>query len=719
LPCAAIPLKLAPNIDRGVAVSLVFALYLACMLAFAGLTVFVLRHPSATGAKLNMAAATLTTALWAMATALGETNDWLAWLQVDFDLGARALEVLRNAAWVLFALRLLIWTTKREAMVAWLGPITGAVGVLLVLPAVADIWIALYPLQVDTAMAQTAVFFTRLATALLGLALIENLARNTAMESFWSIKYLCFGLAGLFGYEFYLFSDALLFRKLDVNLLDARGAVALLMAPLFAIAMRRIPVGDFTLAPSRGMVFHTAVLFAAGLYLLAMGGAGYWIRTFGGSWGQILATVLLVGALLVLVILAASASIRARVKVFLARNLFASRYDYRDEWPRFINTITRDGGGRNLRERVIKAVANIVDSPGGALWQWDDATQRYCLATQWNYGRLKGDEQFDGDLPGFMSERDWVVDLRQRDTMGCPPPPAWLASDPQARLVVPLMHHGQLLGMVVLQHPRAPRPLDWEDWTLLRIVGRQAASYLGEQEATQALNQAREMELFNRRFAFVVHDIKTLIAQLSLLLRNADKHGDNPAFQKEIILSVRESVDAMNRILAQINAERQKDQAQAITDLVPLVRGLVERRQTSGTRLTVESQDPAMPVIGDETRLTAIFGHLVNNAVEAAGENGAVEVRLWRDAERARIEVRDNGPGMAPEFVRDELFRPFKSTKDSGYGIGAFQCRELVRELRGQLTVSSVPGQGTVMRVVLALAEIAAAAHAPEMRASA
>jgi putative PEP-CTERM system histidine kinase len=700
-------------------VSLVFTLYLACMLAYAGLTAFVLRHPSATGAKINMAAATATTALWALAAALAEEADWLAGLELDFNLLTRSLEVLRNAAWVLFALRLLIWTAKRESLIAWLGPLTAAIGVLLLLPAAADIWMTLRPLQSDAAVALTVVFFARLATALFGLALIENLARNTAAEGFWSVKYLCFGLAGLFGYEFYLFSDALLFRKLDVNLLDARGAVALLMAPLFAIAMRRIPVGDFILAPSRGVVFHSAVLFAAGIYLLAMGGAGYWIRTFGGSWGQILATVLLVGALLVLVILAASASIRGRLKVFLARNLFASRYDYRDEWPRFINTITRDGGGRNLRERVIKAIANIVDSPGGALWQWDDATQRYCLATQWNYGRLKGDEQFDGDLPGFMSEQDWVVDLQQRDGMGCPPPPDWLTGDPQARLVVPLMHHGQLLGMVLLQHPRAPRPLDWEDWALLRIVGRQAASYLGEQDATQALNQAREMELFNRRFAFVVHDIKTLIAQLSLLLRNADKHGDNPAFQREIILSVRESVDAMNRILAQINAERQRDQAQAVTDLVPLVRGLVERRHVTGTRLTVEARDATLPVIGDETRLTAIFGHLMNNAVEAAGETGAVAIRLWRDGERARIEVQDNGRGMAPEFVRDELFRPFKSTKDSGYGIGAFQCRELVRELRGQLTVSSVPGEGTVMRVVLALAERAAPTPAPELRASA
>lgn len=698
--------------------SLVFALDAACLLAFAGLTAFVLRHPSETGAKVNMAAATAATALWAGAAAARAIDTHLAWLPVDFDLLARGTEALRNIAWTLFALRLLIWTTKREALIAKMTPITLAAAAAMAVPAIADALLVLNPLWPHAGAGRTGIYFARLAIALGGLALIENLARNSAPESFWSLKYLCFGLAGLFAYDFYIYSDALLFRRLDANLIDAHGAVALLMAPLFAVAIRRLRFGDSALAPSRGIVFHTAALFAAGLYLLAMGGAGYWIRTFGGDWSEILAIVLLIGALLALVVLTSSASTRARIKVLIARNLFASRYDYRDEWPRFINTITRDSGGRNLRDRVIKAIANIVDSPGGALWQWDDSAQRYMLAAQWNYGRLKGDEQFDGDLPGFMADRDWVVDLRQPGT-DCPAPPAWLASDERARLVVPLIHHGQLLGMVLLQQPLAPRPLDWEDWALLRIVGRQAASYLGEQEAVQALGQAREMELFNRRFAFVVHDIKTLIAQLSLLLRNADKHGDNPAFQKEIILSVRESVDAMNRILAQINAERQRDQAQAVTDLIPLTRSLIDQRRLPPGRVALEATETSLLAKGDETRLSAILGHLINNAIEAAGEDGRVVVRLWREGERARMEVRDNGPGMAPEFVRDQLFRPFKSTKDSGYGIGAFQCRELVRELRGQLAVSSVPGQGTAMRVTLALAGPAATPPVPQLHATA
>ena len=689
--------------------SFLLAAYLLTALVYAGLTVFVWRHPSESGAKINMALATAITALWALTEAMAQASEALAWLPVDLNLAARIGEGLRNVTWLLFALRLLIWITKQRALIARLTAVSLIAGGIAMLPVAVEIWAAVDPAAAHLSGLRPGVYFARLAVALAALACVENLWRNAAPESFWSLKYLCLALAGLFGYDFYIYSDALLFRQLDANLLDARAGIVLLLAPLLAVAIRRIPVGDLALVPSRDAVFHSASLFFAGLYLLAMGAAGYWLRSFGGSWSNILATTLLVASLILLVVLAASSSLRARLRVFLIRNLFASRYDYRDEWPRFINTITRDGDGRNLRERVIKAIANIVDSPGGALWQWEDGNHRYSLAARWNYGRLRGDEVFDGEMPGFMAEREWVADLRQPPGP-CPPPPAWLAEDQAARLVVPLIHLGQLLGMVVLREPRAPRPLNWEDWALLRIVGRQAASYLGELEATQALNAAREMELFNRRFAFVVHDIKTLIAQLSLLLRNADRHGDNPAFQREIVLSVRESVDAMNRILAQINAERQRDQAQAVTDVVALARTLVGRRRTDAAQVSIDSAVDRLPVTGDETRLSAVLGHLINNAVEAAGSAGRVDIRLAREGERARIEVIDNGPGMDPEFVRDQLFRPFKSTKDAGYGIGAYQCRELIRELRGQLVVASIPGQGTTMRVNLALAETSLAA---------
>ena len=74
-----------------------------------------------------------------------------------------------------------------------------------------------------------------------------------------------------------------------------------------------------------------------------------------------------------------------------------------------------------------------------------------------------------------------------------------------------------------------------------------------------------------------------------------------------------------------------------------------------------------------------------------------------RFGSRLLIDVTDNGPGMDDAFVRDELFLPFRSTKSGGYGIGAFQTRELVRMADGDLEVISEKGFGTTMRIILPL----------------
>ena len=66
---------------------------------------------------------------------------------------------------------------------------------------------------------------------------------------------------------------------------------------------------------------------------------------------------------------------------------------------------------------------------------------------------------------------------------------------------------------------------------------------------------------------------------------------------------------------------------------------------------------------------------------------------------------------MDAAFIREELFKPFRSTKSGGYGIGAFQTRELVRAAGGDLEVISEKGVGTTMRILLPLAEKEPAAH--------
>jgi signal transduction histidine kinase len=102
-------------------------------------------------------------------------------------------------------------------------------------------------------------------------------------------------------------------------------------------------------------------------------------------------------------------------------------------------------------------------------------------------------------------------------------------------------------------------------------------------------------------------------------------------------------------------------------------------------------------------QLLSVISHVIQNAQEATGAGGSVGISLAETPSgEALIEVRDDGEGMTDEFIRLKLFKPFETTKGSaGMGIGAYQAREIVRSLGGDLTVTSVRGQGTVVRIVL------------------
>src|SRR3546814_13854417 len=79
---------------------------------------------------------------------------------------------------------------------------------------------------------------------------------------------------------------------------------------------------------------------------------------------------------------------------------------------------------------------------------------------------------------------------------------------------------------------------NWEDFDLLRTVGQQAASYIAEAQSQSALADAEKFEEFNRRFAFIMHDIKNLVSQLSPVARNAERHADKPEFRADMVATL-------------------------------------------------------------------------------------------------------------------------------------------------------------------------------------
>ncbi|RME62799.1 MAG: PEP-CTERM system histidine kinase PrsK, partial [Alphaproteobacteria bacterium] len=454
-------------------------------------------------------------------------------------------------------------------------------------------------------------------------------------------------------------------------------------------------------------------LLATGAYLLLMAAAGYYLREFGGDWGTLLQVGFLAAALILLLVLAFSGRVRSQFRVFFTKHFFSYRYDYREVWLRFIRTVSDTSGALDLDHRVIQAVAEMFDSPGGALWLHEDG--EYVLAARWNWRTAAaGREAEDGPLARFLAARQWAVDLNElRDgagDYGDLPVPAWAAEDGAAWLIVPLVHHERLIGFLVLSQPRARRPLNWEDHDLLKTVGRQAASYLAERQSQEALGQAHQFEAFNRRFAFIMHDLKNLVSQLSLLVRNAERHADNPEFRADMLATLRASVDKMNDLLAKLRRATDAIRRDERFALRPLLEAVVREKGAAHNSLTLSWQGGDVMLAGDRERLEQVFAHLLQNAIDASKADAPIRVVVRQGEETVEVDVADEGCGMSEQFVRSELFRPFRSTKAAGFGIGAYEARELVRSLGGKLRVRSKVGEGTVMTVVLPCTPCEAAA---------
>ncbi|SDH67104.1 XrtA/PEP-CTERM system histidine kinase PrsK [Nitrosomonas sp. Nm132] len=652
---------------------------------------------------LLLAIACLVSVFWAAAIAGQLYWDYPSVFLIEI------LEIFRHAGWSIFLITLLgpFQPRKEDSTLLRIRPAVVVIAVLYLIFFVFIIFLNSSNSIEFTPHGQLpgsfGNFFTGLLMAVIGMILVEQYYRNTSPEQRWGIKFICLGMGSIFVYDFYLLSDALLFRKINVDIWIARGWVNTLIVPLIALSAARNPKWSVGISLSRHVLFYSSALFGAAVYLLVMAAVGYYLRLSGGTWGAVLQLTFLSGAILLLIILLFSGTTRSWLKVFISKHFYSYNYDYREEWLRFTRTLSE--GELELRARAIKALAQLVESPAGGLW-FRQENGRYQLIAGWNISLKKEITEAKNKFCQFLEEKAWVIDLREYHAdpkkYSALVLPDWLSDIPESRLIVPLILHRELLGFVILIEPRSAINLNWEVRDLLRVAGTQAASYLAQYEATNALSIARQFESFNRMSTFVVHDIKNLIFQLSLLLSNAEKHKDNPEFQKDMIETVNFSVNKMKRLLEKLSSGNQSEKSN-ILYLDQLLQQIIERKSFNMPKPLLEITDSGLMVEADYSRLERVLSHLIQNAIEATPKNGQVWVRLTRKDNSAVIKIEDTGHGMSEQFIQKKLFKPFESTKAAGMGIGVFESKEYINELEGQLAVDSQELVGTTFSVMLPL----------------
>ncbi|MCB2076594.1 MAG: PEP-CTERM system histidine kinase PrsK [Novosphingobium sp.] len=645
-------------------------------------------------------AALILTAAWCICVAaLGDTA-----------METALAEAMRNLAWLMTVYRLFAAGGRPDTR----GPVRLVVFVLALVE-IMQFGVGVLASRVQISPEASAITFEfmvlfRLMVTVGALVLVHNLYAAASGASRKGLRWPAAGLGVLWAFDLNLYTIAYLGGAWPVQFAAARGFAVIVLVALMTIGATK-DRDALQLRPSRTVTFQTFSLLVIGVYLVSMVTIAQWLAYAGGDFAQFMGLGFLTLASVLAILVLPSRKLRGWLRVTLTKHLFQHRYDYRAEWLRFTRTIGKTGPeSPPLGERVVKAVADISESPAGLLLAPSDHGE-LVLAARWQWPEIEVPAiAMSSRTVSFFEREKFVADLddirdgrvENSEDMRLP---EWLVDHPRAWAMVPLIHFEQLVGIIVLARPQVTRRLDWEDFDLLRVVGQQLASYLAEHSGQEALAESSRFDDFNRRIAFVMHDIKNLASQLSLLARNAEHHAEKPEFRKDMLVTLRNSSDKLNALLARLsryggNVVEKLGEVSA----GEVAQAAVDRFKGCHPVTLVECHE--CKVMGNADALEQVLVHLIQNGIDASDANSPVFVSLSCDGLKASIEIVDSGCGMSPDFVRNRLFKPFVSSKQSGFGIGAFEARELVRAMRGRLEVESREGLGSrfVIRLPLAAA---------------
>lgn len=646
------------------------------------------RHGLSNKQQLFLLVALSLTAFWGFCVAFLGPNTISAYLA----------ESARNLGWLGF-LYFLLRSGEGKEQPTSINYIYASLVFVILLQIIVDLFIYQSGAKDNvTSLVNYSSYVFRMLFAAGALVAVHNLYTVSAASARWGISLPMAALAALWTYDLNLYTITYLTQSISIELVTMRGLAMTLLAPIFVVAALRN--SELRLRLSRSVAFQSVSLFAIGSYLIAMVLLNTIIEFIGGDYARLAQTSLIFVMTIIALIILPSGQFRAWFKVKIAKNFFQHRYDYRAEWMRFADTIGFSGSDDTpFHERIIKSMADILECPSGMLLVPSSGGQ-LMLQARWNWSSadVPSNPGTQNMLQFFETSGHIVLmdEARAGTDDRCDPRalPQWLYDEPNSWLVVPLVHFGRLTGIVILGKPRIAWNIDWEDMDMLRVVSRQLASYLSEASSQKKLIEGQQFDQFNRRFAFVMHDIKNVVSQLSILARNAEKHADNPEFRRDMVATLQSSVSKMNELLARLSQHNKlKRNMPERHEVEPVVASALQQKRLIHP---IDSDfEAGLWGVFDPVRLETAITHLIQNAIEATKNEAPITVVGRMQGDVIIIQIIDRGCGMSESFMSDKLFKPFESSKNGGFGIGAYEAMSLIESMGGNLRVESAEGKGT------------------------
>ncbi|MCU4675575.1 PEP-CTERM system histidine kinase PrsK [Catenovulum sp. 2E275] len=559
-------------------------------------------------------------------------------------------------------------------------------------------------------------FFIGYLTLTIALLILLEILYRQAKSALWGLKPLILALGALLTYDFIVFADASLLSAINPDMWIARGYLHTCLVPLLLWSIKRSKTLGINIYVSREMVFQSSLLFAAGIYISIMAVTGFYIKSIESQWSGMIQTVFIVLAFVVLFALFISESIKRNFKVFLEKNFYANRFDYRVQWLKLTNLLnTPLTDNQDFYQRSLEVFINSIDYDSGALYKFKNRKLELTAELGEKYMNDLGQchcENLLYSLLPYIQQKHWIIDLKHYQHHKNRYPELHLESAEVEscpfHVVIPIYQQGNLWGLVCLNNSTGEYlSFNWEIRDYMTVVTNQVGHYISQHEANKIITENAQFAAFSRMSAFVIHDLKNVLAQIDMILANAQKHKNNPEFIDDTFETLGYTKQRMEKMLSQLmNKTADENKTQQSISLNQLIEQVISNQCQNMLPAPQFISKSPIEINLDTEKFSNVLYHLIDNAQQATADSGRVTIIVDQQPTLAVIKIEDTGCGMSAEFIKDKLFKPFETTKgNAGMGIGAYDAKLYIEQLGGRLIVNSIVGQGTEFIIELPLTD--------------
>jgi len=529
---------------------------------------------------------------------------------------------------------------------------------------------------------------------------LEATLRSSSRIKRWQIKYMLLGVGGILGLSIFYYSHALLYRSIDMGLLPVRIGVLLISSLLMGFSILRHKFMDVEVTVSRGILFKSISMFVIGFYLLGLGLIGEGMRYLGPGVGKNITAFLGFAGAIGILVLILSEQLRKKIMVFINKNFFSQKYDYRSQWLQFTQRISSKHSFDELLSSIAEGFKDAIGARCASVWLREKGNGEYYCAKAVDTAVPKvkpGKEIID-----FLEDKGWVFNVRDNKSKAIVLRNTGFIENTMVSLIIPLQDKGNLIGFIILGHGLAGDNYNYEDYDLLKTLAKQATSAIMNARLTEELAEARETEAVGRLSSFIIHDLKNAASMLSLIAQNAEEHIDDPVFQRDAMKSVANTSEKIKNLMQRLKDLPHKMRLSfEYADLGVTVNEAIRELNLNGNAMLDYEEGETVKTIFDREEIRKVVLNLVINSIDASTGKGKVKIRVGIENGMGVIMVSDNGVGMSKEFIETRLFKPFQTTKEKGLGVGLYQCKTIVEAHSGKIKVKSTEGEGTDFFVYL------------------